>query len=145
MDCCFPGDEEGQKLVVLAVIERRSRMKRMKSPILRLGAPTLLRPVRPTGLVVVNALTSRRASSMTVRARQSGKSTTGIGAPKTAEALTAALWVHTLSRWALSLTHSDSLIRRRHALRRGPLMTFPQPPRVVTIRYPCYRPRAHEH
>ena len=29
MDYCFPGDEEGQKLVVLAVVERRSRMKRM--------------------------------------------------------------------------------------------------------------------
>ena len=29
LDYCFPGDEEGQKLVVLAVVERYSRMKKM--------------------------------------------------------------------------------------------------------------------
>ena len=29
LDYCFPGDEEGQKLVVLAIVERYSRMKRM--------------------------------------------------------------------------------------------------------------------
>ena len=29
VDCCFPGDEEGQKLVVLAIVEKHSRMKRM--------------------------------------------------------------------------------------------------------------------